>query len=91
MLRRVAGGTAIITAATIIRSTTITPGTTITTVAAIGIDNLGYSAGRTGLTWAIVHGGRRRLVRHGTADLGLILTKYSERPDAAFGDIPGRF
>ena len=51
MLRRVAGGTAIITAATNIRSTitatTITPGTTITTVAAIGIANPGYS-------WAIV-------------------------------------
>src|ERR1700731_2294031 len=48
MPRRVAGGTAIITAATIIRSTTITattitPGTTITTVAAIGIANPGYS------------------------------------------------
>ena len=28
---------------------------------------------------------------YGTADLGLILTNYSERPDAAFGDIPGRF
>ena len=53
MPRHVAGGTAIITAATIIRSTTITPGTTITTVAAIGIANPGYSPGRTGLTWAI--------------------------------------
>jgi hypothetical protein len=28
---------------------------------------------------------------YGTADLGLILTNYSERPDAAFRDIPGRF
>src|SRR3984893_3154889 len=57
MPRRVAGGTAIITAATIIRSTTITattitpgitattitPGTTITTVTATGIANPGYS------------------------------------------------
>src|SRR5580704_18362950 len=43
MPRRVAGGTAIITAATIIRSTTITPGTTITTVTATGIANPRYS------------------------------------------------
>src|ERR1700720_1472136 len=48
MPRRVASGTAIITAATIIRSTTITattitPGTTITTVTATGIANRGYS------------------------------------------------
>ena len=49
MPRRVAGGTAIITAATIIRSTTITattitPGTTITTVTATGIANPAFAA-----------------------------------------------
>jgi hypothetical protein len=57
--RRGAGGTAIITAATIIRSTTITatmitPGTTITTVTAIGIANCCYSPA----LWITRAGGR---------------------------------